>query len=284
MARSAENGPDRILIKLIDKLSFLAILAAMRATTGPVRGAPRGHDGDGSRDRARLMAERAATTLEGAPAEEVLAWAAGTFGAGLSVASSFEDLALVALAADASPGVEVVFLDTGAHFAETWELVRAAEERLAIRLVVVVPDPAVPAAPCGSPGCCEQRKVAPLARHLAGREAWVTGLRRSDSPERRGTPVVHFDERFGLVKVNPLVDWDEDDVVAFLARRGLPTHPLWAKGYRSIGCAPTTTPVAPGEPARSGRWRGEGRTECGLHLGASGSSGVDDRRGWGDAG
>lgn len=200
------------------------------------------------------------------------------------MASSFEDLALVALAAEASPGVEVVFLDTGAHFPETWELVRAAEALLAIRLVVLVPDPAVPAAPCGAQGCCEQRKVAPLARHLASRDAWVTGLRRADSPERRATPVVAFDERFGLVKVNPLVEWSEDDVDAFVAARGLPSHPLRAKGYRSIGCAPTTAPVAPGEPARAGRWRGEARTECGLHVAPLGATGVDDGRGTSDAG
>jgi phosphoadenosine phosphosulfate reductase len=256
----------------------------MRTTTGPL-GATRAAGGaDSPLERARLLADEGARTLEGAPAEVVLAWAAKTFGGGLSVASSFEDLALVALAAEVSPGVEVVFIDTGAHFPETWELVRLAEAQLAIRLVVLVPDPALPASPCGSPGCCEQRKVAPLARHLSGRAAWVTGLRRADSPERRATPVVHFDERFALVKVNPLVEWTEEDAQAFVAARGLPSHPLREKGYRSIGCAPTTAPVGPDEPARSGRWRGQSRTECGLHLPPTGESGVDDQRGRDDAG
>jgi len=246
----------------------------MQATGEPGIPAP-----SGSFEHARHLAEVAGRTLEGMPARDILHWAFERFGQGLSVASSFEDLALVALASEVAPGAEVVFLDTGAHFPETWQLVRAATERLAITLKVLVPDPSSKAPPCGARGCCEQRKVQPLARHLRERAAWATGLRRADSPTRQAVPVVAFDERFGVVKVNPLVDWSDEDAEAFVAARGLPSHPLRSKGYRSIGCAPTTAPVQPGEPARAGRWRGQSKTECGLHVPGGEGTGLDDEGG-----
>jgi len=114
--------------------------------------------------------------------------------------------------------------------------------------------------------CCHLRKVEPLHRALQGRAAWMTGLKRSDAPTRAAAPIVSWDEARGLVKVNPVATWSDDDIANYQADHGLPVHPLMTQGYLSIGCAPTTRPVAPGEDARAGRWSGMGKTECGLHV------------------
>ena len=209
---------------------------------------------------------RYAAELETAPAEAVLEWAIARFGRRLVVASSFQDLVLVDLAARSDPGVEVVFLDTGAHFPETLQFVEDARHRYGLNLTVAVPGPEASSAPCGSADCCQRRKVAPLRKALAGRKAWVTGLRRVDAPTRATTPVVSWDERFGLAKVNPLAAWSDQEVAAYQAEHGLPLHPLVPLGYRSIGCAPTTRPVVKGEDPRAGRWAGTGKVECGLHA------------------
>ena len=110
------------------------------------------------------------------------------------------------------------------------------------------------------------RKVEPMNRALAGRDAWVTGLRRSDSPSRRTTPIVHDDLLKGVVKINPLAAWSDADVAAYAAEHRLPEHPLADRGYPSIGCWPCTQPVRDGDDARSGRWAGTDKTECGLHT------------------
>jgi phosphoadenosine phosphosulfate reductase len=114
--------------------------------------------------------------------------------------------------------------------------------------------------------CCHARKVEPLQRALAGRAAWVTGLRRADSFNRRSTPVVHVDEARGVTKINPLATWTDADVEAYTVEHDLPRHPLADRGYASIGCWPCTRPVGPGEPARAGRWAGTDKSECGLHA------------------
>ena len=108
--------------------------------------------------------------------------------------------------------------------------------------------------------------MAPLREALAGKRAWLTALKRSDAPTRAKAPVVGWDEGFGLVKVNPMAAWTDDDIDSYLADHGLPAHPLIARGYLSIGCAPTTRPTAEGEDPRAGRWSGSGKTECGLHA------------------
>jgi len=173
---------------------------------------------------------------------------------------------LIDLASALDPGIEVVFLDTGAHFDETLSFVDEVRRRYDLRLTVTTPGPEGDDWPCGSARCCEFRKVAPLRRALAGKGAWITALKRVDAPTRAATPIVAWDDAFGLVKVNPMATWTDDDIDAYPADHGLPVHPLVSRGYLSIGCAPTTRPVAEGEDPRAGRWSGSGKTECGLHA------------------
>jgi len=205
----------------------------------------------------------AAFQLADAPAAEILAWAMATFGADLTVASSMQDGVLIDLAVRADPGVEVVFLDTGFHFAETLETARRMEARYGLNLVTLRPDDHAPTYRTrGTEACCHARKVDPLERHLAERAAWVTGLRRAESPSRAGASTLEWDAARGLVKVNPIVAWTDDDVAAYVATHDIIVNPLRDKGFDSIGCAPCTQPGA----GRSGRWAGSDRLECGLHL------------------
>lgn len=214
-----------------------------------------------------LAAEWAATsaTLETSPPGTVVSWAVERFQGDVVLAASFQDVALIDVAVQVHPGINVVFLDTGAHFPETLEFVEAVRQRYGLNLTVTRPGPEAEDWPCGTARCCELRKVAPLRRELAGKRAWLTALKRVDAPTRAAAPVVGWDDTFGLVKVNPMATWTDDDVDSYLADHGLPVHPLVPRGYRSIGCAPTTRPVAPGEDPRAGRWSGTGKTECGLH-------------------
>ena len=204
--------------------------------------------------------------FETAPASEVIRWAVERFGRSIALACSFEDCVLVHLAVQVDPDVEVVFLDTGAHFPETLEYVERVKKRYGLNLRVVRPGPEVAGWPCGTARCCELRKVAPLARALHGKSAWMTGLKRVDASTRRDAPIVSWDEARGMVKVNPIATWTDLDVEGYAADHNLPTNPLVSRGYLSIGCAPTTRPVTPGEDRRSGRFIGMGTTECGLHV------------------
>ena len=204
--------------------------------------------------------------FEHAPASAAVKWAVESFGDSLVLAASFEDVVLIDLVTKVAPAVEVVFLDTEAHFPETLDFVEAMRERYRLNLTVTKPGPDAAAYPCGSEQCCQFRKVEPLRRALAGKRAWLTSLKRSDGPTRREAPIVSWDAGFGLVKVNPLATWTEADIASYLADHGLPVHPLIPRGYRSIGCAPTTLPVAEGEDARAGRWAGADKSECGLHI------------------
>jgi len=131
---------------------------------------------------------------------------------------------------------------------------------------VVTPGPDAEAWPCGSDRCCELRKVVPLNGVLEGRDAWMTGLKRVDTPARASTPIVKWDSARGLVKVNPIARWTDNDVTSYEADHHLPVHPLIGQGYLSIGCRPTTRPVSVFEDRRAGRWPGTDKTECGLHL------------------
>jgi phosphoadenosine phosphosulfate reductase len=204
--------------------------------------------------------------FESAPAGKVINWALETFGDGLVLAASFEDVVLIDLATQVAPGIEVIFLDTEAHFPETLEFVEEMRVRFALNLTVTKPGPEAAAHPCGSEQCCQFRKVAPLRRAVQGRRAWMTSLKRVDAPSRAGAPIVSWDAAFGLVKINPLVTWTNDDIASYVADHHLPVHPLTNRGYRSIGCAPTTRPVAEGEDPRAGRWAGLDKSECGLHA------------------
>ena len=204
--------------------------------------------------------------FETAPAGKVISWAVDTFGDSLVLAASFEDIVLIDLATRAAPGIEVIFLDTEAHFPETLAFVEEVRARYGLNLTVTKPGPEAASHPCGSEQCCQFRKVAPLRQALQGSGAWLTSLKRVDGPTRVDAPVVSWDEAFGLVKINPLVTWTHDDIASYLADHDLPVHPLVSQGYLSIGCAPTTHPVAPGEDPRSGRWAGLDKSECGLHA------------------
>lgn len=204
--------------------------------------------------------------LETEPAGAVVRWAVDTFGDDVVYACSFQDAVLLDLAVAAAPRMAVLFLDTGAHFPETLAYVEELRRRYDLNLQVAVPGPEAAVVPCGAEGCCQLRKVAPLASALQGRRAWLTGLKRVDAPTRAVAPIVSWDEARGLVKVNPLATWTDADVHHYEQDHGLPVHPLAARGYPSIGCAPTTRPVAPGADPRSGRWAGTDKIECGLHA------------------
>ena len=214
-------------------------------------------------------------TLEGSSAEEIAVWAAGAFGTDVIVAASMQDVVLPHLFAQVIPGVEVLFLETGYHFPETLLTRDLAARALPITVVEALPRQSVPEQDAeyganlhdSDPNlCCFLRKVEPLARSLEGRAAWVTGVRRIEAPTRANTPIVSWDHQHDLVKINPLVAWSDDDVGAYQVQHDLPRNPLVAQGYASIGCAPCTRKVAPGEDPRAGRWSGNDKTECGIHT------------------
>jgi phosphoadenosine phosphosulfate reductase len=205
------------------------------------------------------------TRLDSAPAEEIVQWAVTEFGNGLTLAASFQDCVLIDIATRVDPDIDVVFLDTHFHFDET--LTYADEVRRRYGLHLRVMDPTVPlgAWPCGTDRCCQTRKVEPLDRALEGRSAWMSGLRRVETEERSQAPVVAVDVRRGMVKINPLANWTDDQVEDYVSAHELPVHPLRQQGYPSIGCAPMTSRVEPGRFPRSGRWAGLTTTECGIH-------------------
>lgn len=224
-------------------------------------------------------AARAAQALaEGgvvAEARAALEWAREAFGEEVVVASSMGDEVLVHLAAQAAPGIDVLFLDTGYHFAETLGTRDAVAATLDVQVRTVLPllTLAEQDAQYGErlherdPNqCCALRKVEPLERGLAPYTAWVTGMRRVDAPTRRDIDVVGWDAKRGKVKLNPIASWTDDDVAAYAAEHGVLMNPLRQLGYPSIGCAPCTRPVAAGEDPRAGRWAGTDKTECGLHT------------------
>jgi len=247
------------------------------ATPGRTRGA----------DELRAIAARGAEELgPDATAEQVLDWAAATFGASLIVASNMQDAVLVDLAAKAvsrvrpceqasRPGVDVLFLETGYHFAETIGTRDAVETVYDVRMVNATAEHTV-AEQDGLLGkdlfarapdqCCALRKVAPLQNTLARYDAWVTGVRRVEAPTRVNTPLVTFDDKFGLVKINPIAAWTDEEMDTYIAEHGILVNPLVEAGYPSIGCAPCTRKPLPGEDKRAGRWAGLAKTECGLHA------------------
>jgi len=220
------------------------------------------------------LAATVATELQDAPAQDVVRWALAEFGVDVVVASSMQTAVLEDLVSRVRPGVPVVFLDTGYHFAETLGTRDAVGVAYPVRLIDVTPLRTV-AEQDGQEGprlfernpdrCCALRKVEPLERALAGYRAWITGLRRADSPSRAATPVVEWDAKRSMVKVNPIAAWSDEDLERYVEVNGVIANPLLQLGYPSIGCEPCTRPVAPGEDARAGRWSGRAKTECGLH-------------------
>ncbi|WP_082093285.1 phosphoadenylyl-sulfate reductase [Demequina sediminicola] len=212
--------------------------------------------------------------LESASAAHIADWAVATFGDHLIVAASMQDTILPHMFGTRHEGVDVLFLETGYHFAETIETRDEAARRFPITIVNAESELSIEqqTAKYGKdlfatdPNlCCQLRKVEPLKRALSGYDAWVTGVRRVDAVTRSEMPVVSWDAKHGLVKINPLALWDDAAVENYQNQHDLPRNPLVAAGYPSIGCEPCTRKVAPGEDPRAGRWAGQNKTECGLH-------------------
>ena len=212
--------------------------------------------------------------LELAPAEIIIEWAVATFGTRFCITSSMSDSVLSHLAAKVAPGIDVVFLDTGYHFAETIGTRDAVAHTLDINLINITPAHSVeeqdqqygPKLYERDPDlCCKLRKVQPLADGLAEYDAWATGLRRAETHNRVIAPVVGWDEKKQKVKVSPLARWSDSEIDKYIQEHGILVNPLQYDGYPSIGCWPCTRRVAPGEDPRSGRWAGSNKTECGIH-------------------
>jgi phosphoadenosine phosphosulfate reductase len=220
------------------------------------------------------LVEQAGHQLADASAEEILGWARDTFGAEWCVASSMADAVVPHLASRVSPGVDVVFLDTGYHFAETIGMRDAVAVTMPVRVRTVLPLATVgqqdarfgPQLHARNPDlCCAMRKVEPLDRALRPYRAWASGLRRADSAGRAGIRVVEWDAKHDMIKLNPIAGWSDQQVADYIAAHGILVNPLLSDGYGSIGCAPCTRRLLAGEDARAGRWAGTDKTECGLH-------------------
>ena len=206
------------------------------------------------------------TTFETASPIEILRWASDRFGGDMVFACSFQDIVLLDLLHQVDPSIPVIFLDTEDHFPETLAFVDQVSARYDTNLIVTKPGPDAVDFPCGTGGCCQKRKVEPLKRAVSGKAAWITALKRCDAPTRAAAPIVGWDEAFGLVKINPMATWTDEDIASYERDHEIPVHPLIAQGYLSIGCASTTRPVQAGEDPRAGRWSGRGKVECGLHA------------------
>ncbi len=231
-----------------------------------------------------MNTEIADRQLATATAEEIIAWAIREFGESLTFASSFgaEDQVVLDLLLRTDPRASVFLLDTGRLHQETYDLIAQTREHYGRIFTVYVPQTLALQHLLGDEGpnsfyrsraarkaCCQVRKVEPLARALAGKAAWLTGLRRAQSVTRTALPLVETDAAHdGMVKINPLADWSEAQVWAYIHEHHLPFNALHDRGFPSIGCAPCTRAVQPGEDLRAGRWWWEEaeHRECGLHL------------------
>jgi phosphoadenosine phosphosulfate reductase len=222
----------------------------------------------------RELAEQGAKDLDGATAVDLLRWADEHFASEYVVASNMQDAVLIDMAAKVRPGVDVLFLDTGYHFAETIGTRDAVSEVYDVNVINVTPEHSVAEQDAllgknlfaRDPNeCCRLRKVAPLGKALQGYSAWVTGLRRVEAPTRANAPLISFDAAFGLVKINPLATWTDERIQDYIEANNVLVNPLVFDGYPSIGCAPCTAKPIDGADPRSGRWQGKGKVECGLH-------------------
>jgi len=222
--------------------------------------------------------ERVAGALEGSAPEEILRWALDAYRPRITLACSFggpTGMVLLDMVMRLAPETPVFYLDTGLLFPETYALVERASTRYGIAPRLL--RPALTVTEQGAvhgdalwardpDRCCAIRKVAPQREALRGFDAWITGLRRDQSSTRRAAPIVQWDVKFDLAKVNPLVDWDEKAVWRYITNHDVPYNPLHDRGYPSIGCTHCTRPVAPGDDPRAGRWSGFAKTECGIHT------------------
>ena len=229
-------------------------------------------------------------SLQQAAPEAILAWALAAFGERVALCTSFQadGMVILDMAWRLDPRLRVFTIDTGRLPPETYDFMEAVRRRYGLALSVVLPAADEVEAMVGRHGvnlfrdgvplrrtCCDVRKVRPLARALdrLGLDAWITGLRRDQAASRAGTRAVAVDQAHGgRLKINPLAGWTEGDVRTYLSANDVPRHPLYARGYGTVSCAPCTRAVAPGEDARSGRWwwEGSGPKECGLHVAGGG--------------
>jgi len=244
------------------------------ATTQAAREFKGTHTAGRSPEELRALISHVGAELELAPAEHIIEWAVATFGDRFAITSSMGDAVLAHLASKVAPGVDVVFLDTGYHFAETIGTRDAVEATLPVNLLSIMPVQSVAEQDAAygkdlyktDPDlCCKLRKVEPLAKGLVEYDAWATGLRRAETHNRVIAPVVGWDARKGKVKVSPLARWSDEQVEHYIQDNGVLVNPLVHDGYPSIGCWPCTRRVAPGDDPRSGRWAGNTKTECGIH-------------------
>ena len=221
---------------------------------------------------------RASERLEGGTPQEILSWAVDVYGEDLSLSVSFgnpEGMVLLDMLSRITDRAQVFTLDTGFLFEETVRFREEAMKRYPLPLKVLTPGLTVEEQverygpelySCAPDLCCQVRKIEPQRRFLRDYGAWVTGIRRDQTTQRASTPVVAFDEYFGVAKIAPLAGWSADEIDEYVRRNDVPLNPLLSMGYRSIGCEPCTRPVAPGEDARAGRWPDMDKTECGLHF------------------
>jgi phosphoadenosine phosphosulfate reductase len=214
---------------------------------------------------------------EGWSAKEVLAWSFRTFGASVEMASGFgpEGMALIDIATTLTSSLRVFTIDTGFLFPETYQLIEEVERRYGIQVDRVQPrlTPTAQAEVYGDSlwtanpdQCCGLRKIEPLKEKLSGLRAWITAIRREQTKFRANAQKIEWDQKFQLVKINPIADWTNDDVWDYIRANNVPYNPLHDLNYTSIGCTHCTRAVRPGEDARAGRWAGLQKTECGLHL------------------
>jgi phosphoadenosine phosphosulfate reductase len=214
--------------------------------------------------------------LEAMSAEDVIRWSAAEFGDRLCLTCSWQKQSsvLVHMVSELGLGIDVIELDTHLFFRESYETRERLVDRYGLNLIV----PEIPTVAeqhrdegpnlweRNADRCCHVRKVEPLLKVLGPYEAWISGIRRDQSPSRAGTPKLEWSEAYGVWKVHPLADWDEKRVWAYINVNEIPYNPLHDVGYRSIGCIPCTRPVAPDEEERAGRWAGSDKLECGIHV------------------
>lgn len=218
------------------------------------------------------------TKLAGLAPQQIIKWATNEFGPDLTLACSFggvSGMVLLDMAVKIQRDIDVFYLDTGFLFPETYALEKEIEQRYGIKPHAFRPEltPQEQARRFGpelwrrNPDqCCALRKIEPNRRALAGKRAWIAGLRRDQSFTRRDIQPVQWDSKFNLYKINPLWDWTEEMVWTYLRAEEVPYNKLHEQGYPSLGCTNCTRAVAPGENLRAGRWSGSNKTECGLHY------------------
>ncbi len=207
---------------------------------------------------------------------QILQWAADTFAPNLAVSTSFQtqSMPLLDMVRQIMPDIRVLFLDTGYHFWDTLTFRERVAHEWHLNVVDLYRDSRwdsfvrdnIRTLPLQDPNlCCYLHKVQPMQKALGGLRAWITGIRRDQTAERAAARILEL-QSDGLVKINPLLNWTRLDIQRYSHEHGLPTHPLYEQGFRSVGCAPCTAAVGLGEDDRAGRWAGRGKTECGLHT------------------